>query len=243
VLRLDLAARRLVDVEGPFGWTHAAVPTGTVEPLEPVLGPEVRVVARRPVQLVELDSAFRLARSELERLERGARDPDLAPLIAAAARIARAEDRALFHGIEGAGMTGIVTASARDGLALDAGGPDHLAAVIEALERLRQRGVGGPFALALGPREHGAFLRARDADGNPVIERIQTLLGGPLARVPALDGAVVMSQRGGDFLLSLGQDLSLGYRDHSRDEVELYLVESFAFQVLSPDAAVPLELR
>jgi uncharacterized linocin/CFP29 family protein len=55
-----------------------------------------------------------------------------------------------------------------------------------------------------------------------------------------LEGAVVVSQRGGDFVLEIGEDLSIGYERHDADVVELYLVESFAFLVLTSEAAVAL---
>ena len=57
---------------------------------------------------------------------------------------------------------------------------------------------------------------------------------------PGLAGAVVLSTRGGDFQFECGQDLSLGYLDHDRDEVRFYLEESFSFHVATPEAAVPL---
>lgn len=51
---------------------------------------------------------------------------------------------------------------------------------------------------------------------------------------------MVLSQRGGDFTLSVGQDLSIGYLDHDADTVNLYLEESFTFQTEEPDAAIAL---
>jgi uncharacterized linocin/CFP29 family protein len=51
---------------------------------------------------------------------------------------------------------------------------------------------------------------------------------------------VVVSQRGGDFLLETGEDLSIGYDAHNADAVELYLLESFTFRVVTPEAAVAL---
>ena len=57
---------------------------------------------------------------------------------------------------------------------------------------------------------------------------------------PGLDGAVVMSKRGGDFILSVGQDFSIGYTSHDAELVTLYLEESFSFRVTEPDAAVVL---
>jgi uncharacterized linocin/CFP29 family protein len=51
---------------------------------------------------------------------------------------------------------------------------------------------------------------------------------------------VVLSLRGGDFELSVGQDFAIGYRRHDADKVVLYLQESFTFAVYNPEAAVPL---
>ena len=57
---------------------------------------------------------------------------------------------------------------------------------------------------------------------------------------PGLDGAVVVSLRGGDFLFESGQDLSVGYDHHDADAVRLYLEESFSFRVNAPEAAIAL---
>ena len=57
---------------------------------------------------------------------------------------------------------------------------------------------------------------------------------------PGVRGGVVLSQRGGDFVLEVGEDLSVGYERHDADAVELYLLESFSFRVATDDAAVAL---
>jgi uncharacterized linocin/CFP29 family protein len=58
---------------------------------------------------------------------------------------------------------------------------------------------------------------------------------------PALkEGAVLLSTRGGDYELTVGQDLSIGYASHDRTTVELYLTESFTFRVLEDKAAILL---
>ena len=57
---------------------------------------------------------------------------------------------------------------------------------------------------------------------------------------PGVQGGIVLSLRGGDFILDSGQDLSIGYLDHSATSVTLYLEESFSFRVLEPTAAVVL---
>ena len=57
---------------------------------------------------------------------------------------------------------------------------------------------------------------------------------------PGLDGGLVISRRGGDFELSVGQDFSIGYLDHTSERVRLYIEESFTFLILTEQAAVPL---
>jgi len=57
---------------------------------------------------------------------------------------------------------------------------------------------------------------------------------------PGLDGAVVVSLRGDDFQLTVGQDFSIGYLSHNAERVQLFIEESFTFWLQSPQAAVPL---
>ena len=108
-------------------------------------------------------------------------------------------------------------------------------------EVLRLAGVNGPHALALG---HDAYneLTADGDDGYPLRNRIEeSLVNGSLVWAPALEqGAVLMSTRAGDYELTVGQDLSIGYATHDRTEVELYLTESFTFRVLEDKAAILL---
>jgi uncharacterized linocin/CFP29 family protein len=55
-----------------------------------------------------------------------------------------------------------------------------------------------------------------------------------------IDGAFVLTTRGGDFELHIGQDVSIGYLSHTDSAVRLYLQESFTFLLLTSEAAVAL---
>jgi uncharacterized linocin/CFP29 family protein len=57
---------------------------------------------------------------------------------------------------------------------------------------------------------------------------------------PAIEGAFVLTTRGGDFSLHIGQDVSIGYSNHTDAVVQLYLQETFTFLLLTPEAAVAL---
>lgn len=238
-LKVKLAARRLVDFSGPLGWEASAVNEGRVTRLDeaPVSEAEARLRKVRP--LVEIRVPFELSRDELEAAGRGAKDPDLDAVRKAAAAAASAEDRAVFRGFAAAGIRGIAEEAAGAKLMLTEDYQAYPGVVAEAVHKLRAAGVAGPYAIALGPRCFTGLSKTT-VGGYPVMEHVRRLLDGPLVSAPAVDGAVVMSLRGGDFELTVGQDFSIGYLEHSASSVRLYLQESFTFQVLDAGAAVPL---
>jgi uncharacterized linocin/CFP29 family protein len=112
--------------------------------------------------------------------------------------------------------------------------------VVRALAQLRDSGVSGPYAVLLDASAYAKLTSLTGPGGYPVLHHVQRLIEGPALWAPALQGALVVSLRGGDFQLVLGQDVSLGYLAHDRKHVELYLEESFTFRLLGPEAAVPL---
>jgi uncharacterized linocin/CFP29 family protein len=235
-----LAARKLVDFSGPHGWEHSATNLGRVRPLADAPNDGVTAVQRRVLATVELRAPFSLARDELRDADRGAQDVDLAPLDDAAHRIATAENRAVFHGWEAAGITGVAEASTQDAIALGEDCeryPRHVATAVEALLRA---GVDGPYGLALGPEAYTRVLQTSEHGGYPLLDHLRKIIGGPLVWALGVQGAIVLSQRGGDFLLEVGDDLSIGYDSHDAATIDLYLVESFTFRVATDEAAVAL---
>ena len=240
VLALELAGRKLVDFEGPHGDAAAAVNLGRVEVLKsgPLAG--VDAARRTVLPLLELRIAFQLARAELDAIDRGAKDPDLGPLVEAARRIAHAEDTAIFHGYPAGGITGIAEASAHPAVPISENYAAYPRSVAEATRLLRLAGVDGPYAIALGPRCFTGLMQATTEGGYPVLQVIRKIVDGPIVWAPAVDGAVVLSTRGGDFELTVGRDLSIGYLAHTDTTVTLYLTESMTFRVLTAEAAVAL---
>ena len=239
-LRHFIAGRPLVDFTGPLGWQHAARGLGRVRPATP--SPDEGVVADvRTVQpLIELRIPFEVSLEELAAIDRGAPDPDLAAVTDAARRAALAEDSAVFHGYEAGAVTGMASASPYDRLEIPDDYDRYPGTVARAVARLRDAGVGGPYAIALGARCYTGVIETTEHGGYPVLEHIKVILGGPIMWAPAVDGAVVVSRRGGDYEFVCGQDFAVGYRTHSESSVELYLEESMTFVIHDPTAAVSL---
>ena len=234
-----LAARRLVDLAGPHGWAHSATDLGRVDEVEaPAEG--VEAARRRVLPLVELRAAFAVSREEIEAAERGAADMELAELDESVRQIAVAENSAVFHGYVAAGILGITERTSHPPIAVEADMEQYPNAVARATDVLRRSGVGGPYGLAIDPEIYTVILETTEHGGYLLFDHLRQILGGPIVWAPGIEGGVVVSVRGGDFVLDCGQDLSIGYRDHDEAVVRLYVEESFSFRVLEPDAAVVL---
>ena len=239
-LRGMLAGRRVVDFRGPLGWDDSDVELGRADPISsPASGPDVQARLRRVQPLVELRIPFEVTRAELDAIDRGARDPDLDSVIAAARQIAIAEDRAIFHGYEAAHITGICEAAASTAVPLGSSHADYPGAVSAALTKLRDEGIEGPFAVVLNEQLY-KDLAARTDSGYPILNHVQRLVDGEIVWAAGLDGGLVLSKRSGDFELTVGQDFSIGYLEHNLERVLLYIEESFTFLVLTDQAAIPL---
>ena len=239
VLELNLAARRLVDFNGPHGWKTSSVSLGRTERIKTGPSDGVRAEARRVVPLMEMRVDFRLSLDDLYDMERGASDPDLDPVVKAAQQMAQAEDTVIFNGYKAGSVTGILPASPHKPLTISTDYTEYPRTVEQAMETLRAAGVNGPYAVGLGSRCYAGLMQATEG-GYPVFERLKLVLDGPIVRAPAIDGAVVMSTRGGDFELTVGQDLSVGFSHYDNSDVHLYLIESLTYRNIAPEAAVPL---
>lgn len=237
VLKLHLAARKIVDFVGPLGWECASINTGRLESIsEPMPSVSARMRVVQP--LVELRVPFQLAIAELDDISRGAKDVELDPLIDAAKRIALAEDHAVFNGMATAKINGLLPSTEHPPVAFGRAA-ELPTAVIAAREALRRVGVGGPFALALSPSLYDEFEAAVE-NGYPIRQRVKAFVD-KIIWAPALDHGALISMRGGDLELTVGQDLSIGYSGTNGDSVQLYLTESFTFRAHETTVVVPLQ--
>jgi uncharacterized linocin/CFP29 family protein len=150
-----------------------------------------------------------------------------------------AEDHVIFNGYPEAGVSGIAEGAAGEPLPISDDYEAYPKAIAEAISRLRDVGVDGPYAIVLSDRCHTG-LTQETKGGYPVMQHVKRVLDGPIFRAAALSGAVMLSLRGGDFELVVGQDLSVGYLSHDARSVKLYIEESLTFRLLTPEAAVPL---
>jgi uncharacterized linocin/CFP29 family protein len=237
-LKRYLAGRRVIDVKGPAGVGLAAVGTGH---LQAIAAPAKGVVTRqREVKpLVELRVPFELGRQAIDDVERGANDSDWQPAKDAARQIAFAEDGAIFEGYGAAGIEGIRKGTSNPIMSLPADVRQYPEAIAQGLSRLRLVGVNGPYSVLFGADEYTALAETSD-HGYPVLEHVKRLVDEQIIWAPAIAGAFLLTTRGGDFELYIGQDVSIGYLSHTDTSVRLYLQETFTFLLLTGEASVAM---
>jgi uncharacterized linocin/CFP29 family protein len=237
-LKRHLAGRRVVDVHRSGGVGLSAVGTGH---LKTIAAPGDGILARqRDVKaLVEVRVPFELDRQQIDDVERGANDSDWQPAKDAARKIAYAEDRAIFEGYTAAGIVGVRQGTSNPTRTLPADVRQYPDVIAQALSQLRIVGVNGPYSVLLGADAYTALAEIND-NGYPVLEHVKKLVKEEIIWAPAIAGGFVLTTRGGDFDLHIGQDVSIGYLSHTDSVVRLYLQETLTFLLLTTEAAIAL---
>jgi uncharacterized linocin/CFP29 family protein len=116
-----------------------------------------------------------------------------------------------------------------------------LETVSEGITQLTSLSVEGPYAFVVGPKIWSRM--SAHFQGYPVKMQVENILGGAVILSPYLRGtfeneAFLVSTRGEDFELVLGQDLAIGYERSTPEIVTLYFTESLTFRVLEPAAVI-----
>ena len=233
-----IAGRRVVDVSAPGGPATAAVSTGH---LVDVAAPAEGVLAhlRDAKPLVRLRVPFTVGRRDVDDVERGSQDSDWDPVKDAAKKLAFVEDRAIFEGYPAASIEGIRKSSSNPALALPEDPREYPDVIAQALSELRLAGVDGPYSVLLSADAY-TLVSETTAHGYPLREHLNRLVDGEIIWAPAIDGAFVLSTRGGDFDLRVGTDVSIGYLSHDAESIQLYLEETFTFLAYTAEASVAL---
>lgn len=233
-LTANLSARRFVDVLGPLGLECASVTLGRLSVPKEQGG--VGFGVHQVLPLVESRIGFKLEQWELDNVGRGAKDIQLDSLVEAARKIAAFEESAIYHGFPPSGIVGIHASVKGDPIQMPLEPTGCIDAVAEAQVALVHRGIEGNSALVASPKLWK--LLTRNTEGGTLKGLIQGQIGGPVVLSESVAGGLLVSLRGGDLELTIGQDLAIGYLNHDSKGVSLYLTESFAFRVISPEAVV-----
>ncbi|MFO7615400.1 MAG: family 1 encapsulin nanocompartment shell protein [Bacteroidales bacterium] len=236
IFRSALSVRKFADVDGPHGISMGAVPLGRTAIPKNQETKEILYGIQEVLPLVEVRSAFNLNLWELDNADRGAKDINLDALVKAARRMAAFEEKAIYNGLKEANIKGMINSSGHRTMEFPKDPSKILHSVTEAVTKLNTAAVEGPYSMVLDTEKWEKI--SSYVNGYPLRLQLQQLLGGSLILAENLKGAMLVSERGGDFRLTLGQDISIGYETHNRNEVLLYFTEAFTFQLLEPAAII-----
>lgn len=237
-----LSARKVVDVTGPMGADFPGVPEGRLDYLNFASETDFSCGIHKVHHLVETRVSFELDIKEMDNVVRGAKDIDLEKLEEAARKIALFEEQVIYHGLNEANIRGLKICEGDMCLTISSKPEKLLEAVALGLTSFSERSIEGPYAFVVGPKLWSCM--SAHVQGYPVKMQAENILGGPVILSPYLSGdyaneAFMVSTRGGDFELIIGQDLAVGYETHDSKNVKLFFTESFTFRILEPAAVIP----
>ena len=238
VLTSVLSARKFVDVDGPKGWDFPALSLGRVHVPADQKG-DVQFGVHQVLPLIETRIPFELNIWELDNVARGAKDINLDNMEEAARKLAHFEEDAIYKGFKDGGIKGIKECSDYEPLKMPADDDEIIRVISGGIAKLKAASVEGPYSLVLNTELWQRFNSS--GQGYPLRKRVETLLGGSIIMAPYIDDAYLVSERGGDFEMVVGQDISIGYESHNQKTVQLYFTESFTFQVVDPAAVVVMK--
>jgi uncharacterized linocin/CFP29 family protein len=240
-LKAMLSGRKVVDVSGPMGTDFPGIPEGRLDYPDQPGDSGLKYGIRKVHHIVEVRIPFELEISELDNVVRGARDVDLSALEAAAKTAALFEEQVVYHGLPEANITGLKLCVGNECLTIESQPEQLLTGIAEGVTHFTSRSIEGPYSFIVGPKLWSKM--SAHVQGYPIKMQAETILGGPVLLSPYLSGtheneAYMLTQRGGDLELILGQDLAIGYESHTSSAVTLYFTESFTFRVLEPMAVL-----
>jgi uncharacterized linocin/CFP29 family protein len=230
VARGELAGRRLLEIDGPYGLGLKSVPLADEE-----VDDGVFVSDSLPVTV--LQRTFSLSMRDLAAFEREPSSVDLWPLVEATRAVARMEDDIIFNGSpRAAGLTSgasAVKVGVSDWSEVGAAQQD----LISAVSALDDAGMHGPYALALAPKRYNLLLRRFETAAVSELDVVGSLASAGVVKAPALEDGGVLVQAGREFAhIVVGQDLSLGFIGPDGARLEFFVSESLAVRVLVPSA-------
>ncbi len=235
IARGELAGRKLLEVDGPYGLGLKSVPLADEEVEDGVF-----VSSGLPVTV--LQRTFSLNMRDLAAFEREPSSLDLRPLVEATLDVVRKEDEIVFKGsTRTTGLmtgAGVVNAGLSDWSEVGAAERD----VVGAVSAMDSVGMHGPYALALGPQRYNLLLRRFETAAVSELDVVRAIATAGVIKAPALEDGGVLVQAGKEFAhIIVGQDLSLGFIGPSGGgRLEFSVSESLAVRILVPQAVCVL---
>ena len=230
--RGQLVARRLLDLEGPYGLGLKTVPLRD-RTLESGL------IASDSLPLVLIYEEFDLGTRDLANYEHLGITLDRTAVAEAAIAAAKREEDLIFNGNDELGIEGLMTADGANSVALSPWEEVGAAVedLIEAVTTLDNADFHGPYALALAPARFNKLFRRYERGNQTEMEHLKTLVTDGVYKAPILnDGGVLLATGRQYASIIVGQDMTVGFIGPEGDRVAFTISESLVPRIRRPNA-------
>jgi len=239
--RSRLTARRLLDVEGPYGFSLKSIPLDDV----PVGKGEVSMLAARTLPVPVLEVGFLLGARDLSAFEETGFPINAKAIVDAANAVADAEDALILQGNKSLGIEGLLTASGSQSVKLSPWAELGAAAedLIKAVTTLDKAGFHGPYILGLAPELYNLLLRRYQQGNQTELSHVETIVGGRVLKASSIAKGGVLMADGKHFAsIVIGQDLTAGFIGPNGPNYEFKVTESIVPRITVPQAVCVLSV-
>jgi len=242
----QLAARRILEIEGPYGFGIKAIP-GSDKPVDEFISVgdiKAGLVSSPMIPLASIQSGFMIPIRDIASFEQTGIEFDTVEVESAAIAAARQEDTLIFFGSKAMGVEGLMTFKASGSSKL--GSWDEVGKsvddIIAAVGVLDKAGFPGPYSMALAPNRYNLLFR-RYMQGNlSEFDLLKEVISGGIVKASVLkDGGVILASGKPFTSIALGQDLVTTFVGPVDGNYEFLMVESLALRVRIPEAICVLK--
>ncbi len=240
VAKGQLSARKVLEIEGPYGLALKSVPL----PDEVATEGDVKLAASPVLPVPLIETTFTLGARDLASHEETGFSLDAAAVAHAAIAAAAAEDTLIFEGNKTIGIEGLLTAKGAQSVNLGKWEEVGTAAndVIKALTALDDAGFHGPYVLALAPNLHNMLFRLYPQGYQIEMQHIESIVGSSVIKAPGIKKGGVLVATGKQFAsIVIGQDMSTGFVGPENGDYVFKIVESLVPRIRVPSAVCVLK--
>lgn len=238
VLKSELTARRVVNVNGPKGSDYTVISEGRLTSVDKK--GDISYGNYKVLPLTEARVEFSMERWELDNVIRGAKDVDYGPLEEAARELARFEEEAVYNGLNDSIIKGLSQEVEGESIKLGDNPSQILEAITKGVIQLKNAFAEGPYTLVVSSEIYKKIM-SKDT-GYPFGDKIKKLIGGDILLNHVIDGGYLLPKNHEDLEFTIGRDFSIGYQAHDIEKVRFFITESFTFRVLDPAIIVKFDI-
>lgn len=236
-----LSARKILDIEGPYGFglknvllQDKIIEEGSVSTASS---------AFLPVPLI--NTTFELNIRDIAAYEETGFSINCAEIAKAAISAAEAEDCLIFSGSKKLGVSGLLNAEGVQSVKLENWDAIGAAAkdIIIALNALDSAGFHGPYKLALAPELYNQLFRLYPQGYQIELQHIESIVGSKVIKAPGIKKGGVLLADGKQYAsIVIGQDMVTGFIGPEDMSYKFNVSESIVPWIKVPSAVCVLDI-